>query len=82
MCRSIPGQVIEITDPVRRLARVQIDDQVQAANMGMFEPGEIAVGDWVLVQAGLVVERLSAEQAQEVRRLLDEIAQFFEEDER
>ena len=81
MCRSIPGQIIAITDPAKRLARVQIDGQERAVNLGLYEPGEINVGDWVLLQAGLVIERLTAEEARDLLALLEEIEQFYEEDE-
>jgi hydrogenase assembly chaperone HypC/HupF len=81
MCRSIPGQVVEITDAERRIGKVQVGGREQMVNLGLFEPDEIAPGDWVLLQAGLATERLSAAEAEELLRLLDEIAQFYEEDE-
>jgi hydrogenase expression/formation protein HypC len=76
---SIPGQIIEIVDSAQRLARVSFDGQQRVVNLMPLPAEEGVVGDWVLVQAGLAVERLSEAEAQNVVALVRELEQMFEE---
>jgi hydrogenase expression/formation protein HypC len=79
MCVSIPGRIVEIVDPEHRLAQVEIDGQRRLVNLGLLAE-EGAVGDWVVVQAGLAVERLSEEDAEAALTLLQELEQMYKEE--
>lgn len=80
MCVSMPGRIVEIVDAEHRLARVEIDGQRRQVNLGLLAEGEGAVGDWVVVQAGLAVERLSEEDARAALTLLEELEQMYKEE--
>lgn len=80
MCVSIPGRIVEIVDAEHRLARVEIDGQRRQVNLGLLAEGEGAVGDWVVVQAGLAVERLSEEEARAALALLEALEQMYKEE--
>ena len=68
MCLAVPMKVIEIDGPiaqveeggVRRPARVDLIDDVK-------------VGDYVIVHAGIAIERLEPEEARETLRLFEEM---------
>jgi len=81
MCITIPGQIVEIVDPTHRLAHVNLSGQQRLVNLALLSEEETAVGEWVLVQAGLAVSRVSEEEAQITLELLREFDQLFEEDE-
>jgi hydrogenase expression/formation protein HypC len=76
MCLTVPGRVVSVSDetPDVRTARVDFGGTVRTANL-MFTP-EAHVGDFVIVQAGFAIRRLSeaeAAEALEYHRQLEEI---------
>lgn len=75
MCVTYPGEVLAVTGD---MATVRIQDQLRRASL-VVAP-EVVVGDWVLVAAGTVLERLDPSDAAELRALLD-IATMPAEDE-
>jgi hydrogenase assembly chaperone HypC/HupF len=65
MCVGFPGQVTAVDELG---ATVQtLDRQRRASTLLM---PDIAIGDWVYVAAGSIVERLDAAEAAEVTKLL------------
>ena len=68
MCLAVPMRVVEIEGPiaqveeggVRRTARVDLIDGVK-------------LGDYVIVHAGIAIERLEPEEARETLRLFEEM---------
>ena len=65
MCIAFPGLVVDV-DPAG--AVVETDGRRRRAST-VFLP-DIAVGDWVTVAAGTVVERLHPDEAAEINRIL------------
>ncbi|WP_287300870.1 HypC/HybG/HupF family hydrogenase formation chaperone [Okeania sp. SIO2F5] len=78
MCLGIPGQIIEITDIVNKLATVNISGVKREVNIACIvdeeHPVESCVGDWVLVHVGFAMNRLDEEEAVETLKLLQEVA--------
>jgi hydrogenase expression/formation protein HypC len=60
MCLAIPGEVIEITETG---ARVSIEGLVVEADLALSE--KIEVGDYVIVHAGFILQKMSREEAAE-----------------
>jgi hydrogenase expression/formation protein HypC len=79
MCITIPGQIVEIVDPIHRLALVALAGQQRLVNLSPLTLHGGAVGEWVIVQAGLAVGRLSEEEAQSTLVLLHELEQLYDE---
>lgn len=56
MCLGIPGQIVEITDPLRNLAKVDVSGVKREINIACIvdqdHPVEKCVGDWVLIHVG------------------------------
>jgi hydrogenase assembly chaperone HypC/HupF len=65
MCIAFPGVVVDV-DPAG--AVVETDGRRRRAST-VFLP-DIAVGDWVRVAAGTVVDRLDPDEAAEINRIL------------
>lgn len=70
MCIAYPGLVVSVEDGA---ALVEIDRRRQRASL-VLTP-DVSPGDWVVVSAGTVIQRLEPSEAQEIRRLLDKAAQ-------
>lgn len=67
MCLSIPGRIIEKEGDA---ARVDVDGNVVEASLMLIEDAE--VGDFVLVHAGVAIEKYEEEDALETIRVLRE----------
>jgi hydrogenase expression/formation protein HypC len=67
MCVTYPGQVLEVGDDS---ALVEIDGRRRRASL-LLVP-EVAVGDWVIVATGTVLEIVDPEEATEMLALLNE----------
>lgn len=83
MCLGIPGQIVEITDPVQRLAIVNVGGVKRQVNIACIVDNEHAVtsclGDWVLVHVGFAINRIDADEAAATLELLDELAEAQEQ---
>lgn len=62
MCLAIPGKVIKIED---RQVWVKYPN---VTNKAILAQEKIKVGDWVIVQMGLVVRKLDQKQADEMMK--------------
>ncbi|NEO99218.1 MAG: HypC/HybG/HupF family hydrogenase formation chaperone [Symploca sp. SIO2E9] len=79
MCLGIPGQIVEITDVVQKLALVEIGGVKRQINIACIidqtHPIESCVGDWVLVHVGFALNRIDQQEAHKTLQLLSELAQ-------
>ena len=67
MCLGIPAQVVSVrgTEAILDLRGRKILADASA--------GPVSPGDYVLTYSGLIVQRLSSEEAEETLRLLDQV---------
>lgn len=63
MCVAAPGRVVEIKD---NIATVDYSGNLTKANAGVVNA---AVGDYVLVHAGLIIQKISQSEAKEMEEL-------------
>jgi hydrogenase expression/formation protein HypC len=68
---ALPGKVLEVIDPVSRLARVDVLGTPRVINLSLLDAA--APGDWVLVHTGFALERITEADAAETVRLFAEI---------
>lgn len=73
MCLGIPGQIVAIDDPIRKLATVSVAGVKRRINTACIV--DAAVGDWVLVHVGFAMSRIDEAQAAETLRILAEIGE-------
>lgn len=79
MCFGIPGQIVEIVDAEKHIGRVDIQGSTRAVQLGILTPDEVQIGKWVLVNAGLAVSFLEADEAFQLLQFIKELDQQFEE---
>ena len=82
MCLGIPGQILEISDALQKLAIVDIGGVRRQVNIACIvddaSPIESCVGDWVLVHVGFAMNRIDPQEAQMTLDLLEEMAAVHE----
>lgn len=74
MCLAIPAQIVELLPS--EMAKVRIGESetyITASTMLLENPAEI--GDYVIVHAGFILNKLNKEEAEESLACLREIAQ-------
>jgi hydrogenase expression/formation protein HypC len=80
MCLGIPGQIVEIVDATFQFAKVDVSGVKRGVNIALLAEEGIAPGDWVLINAGLALRRLEADEASQVLQLIKELERHFEEE--
>ncbi len=77
MCIAVPGQVVSI-NPLN-MATVDFGGTTRAASADLVP--EVVVGDYVLVHAGFIINRLDEEEAQETLKLFRRYMEMTGDDE-
>ncbi len=79
MCLGIPGQIIEVTDPDKKLAIVNVGGVKRTINIGCIvnenHSAESCLGDWVLVHVGFAMSRIDEDEAARTLALLTEMGE-------
>ncbi len=74
MCMGIVGKVVEIVDPVKHTARVDVSGIMRNVNAALVDhDGKLQPGSYVLINVGLAVEILDEQEALESIRFLEEM---------
>lgn len=79
MCMGIPGQLVEIVDAEKHIGRVKVQGVTRTVHTGLLAAGEAQVGKWVLINAGMAVQALEAEEASQLLQFIEELDRQFEE---
>ena len=60
MCLAIPGQIVEVVDDERRLAKVEVAGVRRSVNIGLLDADGVGVGagDWVLIHVGFAISQV------------------------
>jgi hydrogenase expression/formation protein HypC len=83
MCLAIPGQIVEVVDEPKRLARVDVGGVRRTVNIGLLDGeagGGAGPGDWVLVHVGFAISRVDEDEALATRRLLERMGAEYEQE--
>jgi len=80
MCLGIPGQVIDIADPQRKLGHVDVGGVRRLTNLACVvspdAPITDLVGTWVLVHVGFAMNRIDPAEALRTLELLKELGEL------
>jgi len=68
MCLAVPMKVVAIEGPV---AQVEESGVRREARVDLLE--DLAVGDYVIVHAGIAIQRLDQDEAEETLELMEEL---------
>ena len=77
MCLGIPGQIIEIIDPVKQVAKVDVGGVKRGVSIALVAAEGIAPGDWVLIHVGFAMSKIDEQEAQETFRLLKGMGEVY-----
>jgi hydrogenase expression/formation protein HypC len=78
MCLGIPGQIVEISDPARKLATVDVSGVRREVNLMCIEDGgplEVLVGAWVLIHVGFAMSRIDEAEARATLDILHKLGE-------
>ena len=73
MCLGIPGRIVRIDDPARKLATADVAGVQRQVNL-VCTP-QAGVGDWVLIHVGFAMARLDEAQAAQTLQILKELGE-------
>ena len=80
MCLAIPGQIVEVVDDERRLAKVEVAGVRRSVNIGLLDADGVGVaaGDWVLIHVGFAISQVDEDEARATRDLLERMGEDYE----
>lgn len=83
MCLGIPGRIVAITDPTRKLAMVEVSGVKREINVACVvedgEPIENCIGYWVLVHVGFAMSRIDEAEAAATLQVLNDLGEVQQE---
>ena len=77
MCLAVPGQIMEMVDDERSLAKVDVAGVRRAVNIGLLDAG-IGPGDWVLIHVGFAISQVDEQEARATLDLLERMGEAYE----
>jgi hydrogenase expression/formation protein HypC len=83
MCLAIPGQLVDLVDEEKRLARVDVAGVRRTVNVGLLDEddgGGAAPGDWVLIHVGFAMSKIDEEEARATLELLEGMGADYEQE--
>lgn len=80
MCLGIPGQVLEIIDRERHLARVDVSGVRRVINVGLLIPEGLKPGDWVLIHVGFALSLIDEAEALRTMAFLEELGDAYQQE--
>ena len=82
MCLAIPGQVVDLVDQERRLARVSVAGVRRVVNVALLDGAgkPLLAGDWVLIHVGFAISRVDEEEALATLQLLEQMGTDYEQE--
>lgn len=63
MCLGIPGEVVEMLDAGRHLAKVDVAGVRRNINVGLIDDEGVGPGDWVLIHVGFAMAKIDEAEA-------------------
>ena len=81
MCLSIPSKVVSI-DTELNIATVDTMGVQRTAGLDLMEEGTVAIGDYVLLHIGFIMNKIDEEDALESLRVYQEILEALDEEDR
>jgi len=83
MCLGIPGRIVAVTDPERKLAMVEVSGVRREINVACVveddQPIESCVGYWVLVHVGFAMSRIDEAEAAATLQVLNDLGEVQQE---
>jgi hydrogenase expression/formation protein HypC len=80
MCLAIPGQIMELIDPVNQIAKVDVVGVKRNINVSLLadDNGGAQPGDWVLIHVGFALSKVDEEEAHATLALVQRMGAEYE----
>lgn len=80
MCLGIPGEIVAVDADRPDLATVTVAGVRRQINVGLFDPGDIGPGDWVLVHVGFAMSKIDEADAAATLQLLKQTGPAYRDE--
>ena len=80
MCLAIPGQIVEMVDAQKSIAKVDVSGVRRNINVGLLDPTQAQVGNWVLIHVGFALSQIDEQEAHETYALLRQMGPSLSEE--
>jgi hydrogenase expression/formation protein HypC len=82
VCLAIPGQLVDVVDEDKRLARVDVGGVRRTVNVGLLDgaDGRAEPGDWVLIHVGFAMSKIDEGEALATLKLLEDMGEDYEQE--
>jgi hydrogenase expression/formation protein HypC len=77
MCLGIPGEVVELLDAGRHLAKVDVAGVRRNINVALIDDEGVVPGDWVLIHVGFAMAKIDEAEAQSTLETLRQMGQAY-----
>jgi hydrogenase expression/formation protein HypC len=78
MCLAIPGKVVEIVDPSKQIAKVEVAGVRRNVNVGLLSGDERPeLGEYVLIHVGFALSKIDEAEAMETLRMLEGLGEAY-----
>lgn len=77
MCLGIPGEVVEMLDAERHLAKVNVAGVRRNINVGLIDDEGVVPGDWVLIHVGFAMAKIDEAEAEMALESLQMMGQAY-----
>lgn len=79
MCLGVPGQIVEIVDAAKNLAKADFAGVRRTINLACIvtpeRPAQSCLGDWVLVHVGFAMGRIDEEEAKATLAMFESLGE-------
>jgi len=75
MCLAIPGKIVELLSEDRSLAVVDVLGVRRKVDLGLLEPDQPGMGEWVLIHVGFAMSKISEADALLQMRMLTDLGE-------
>jgi hydrogenase expression/formation protein HypC len=82
MCLGIPGQIVEIVDPIHHIAKADVSGVRRNVNVGLLAEtaDAVDVGDWVLIHVGFAMSKIDEDEARATRSFLEQLGDPYKQE--
>jgi hydrogenase expression/formation protein HypC len=80
MCLGIPGQVVEIVDAEKHLAKVDVNGIKRTISVRLLAQDDLQPGEWVLVHVGFAMARIDQHEADLTLEAVKQMGQSYSDE--
>ena len=79
MCLGIPGRIVSISDPARKLALIEVAGVRREVNLACVAPADAPldtlIGSWALIHVGFAMSLIDEDEARKTLEILHQLGE-------